>query len=530
MTNGNPAESPLIVIASNRGPYSFHRNEKGELIAKRGAGGLVTALAALAEQHDVLWIASALSKEDRQWAREHTGDPVEINRIMLKLVQPKQASYDQYYNTIANPLLWFIQHEMWNVPRTPSITEEIWQAWRNGYVAVNKLFADAIAKIVGNLGHRQKRRVIIMPQDYHLYMVPQYLRERLGDQVQIQPFLHIPWPGPDAWRILPERMRTPIFNSMLQSDRLGFQTKRDAFNFVQTCRFYLDDAHSRGSRNSIEYQGRKVFANHYPISIDVEKVAEIAENNETRLTKNSLMSQTGDFQVILRTDRVEPSKNILRGLEAYETLLEKYPEHRGRVQLMQLLVPSRLGVEEYAEYLRDIMSTAGMINAKYANEFWEPVRTIVGNNYPRALAAMQIYSVLLVNPIADGMNLVAKEGVFINQRDGVLVLSENAGAYYELGDHALTVSPYDIYGTSEAMHEALTMGSDERSQRAEALRAQVRDADVRAWFASQVDDALRALTSQDKNASTSSTPEAVTSEDSSTTEGVSSPMTPSATE
>lgn len=487
--------NPLIVIISNRGPFKFTQRENGAFDAERGAGGLVTALWALAERHDVLWVASALGEGDRAWSAEQGGKPTEVEGIQLLLIQSPPERYDKFYNHIANPLLWFIQHEMWDIPRTPSINQEVWEAWEAGYLWINRQFALAVADVVKD--EPADRPVVIMPQDYHLYLMPEFLRDQLGNRFQIQPFLHIPWPGPDGWRVLPDQMRQRIFNSMLQSDRIGFQTRRDAFNFVQTCRFYLDGAHSRGSRNSIEYQGRKIFAVDYPISIDVDKVESLVEEPATQLQKNQLMSVIGDRQLILRTDRIEPSKNILRGLDVFRDLLVRYPEHRGNVQLLQLLVPSRLGVEEYSSYLQDIMATAGMINAEFSEAFYEPVRTIVGNNYERALAAMQLYDVLIVNPIADGMNLVAKEGVLVNNRDGVLILSENAGAVYELGDHALTISPFDTFSTANALHDALTMPALERQKRAEALREQVRTADVRAWFASQVEDALKSFKSVD---------------------------------
>ncbi len=503
-------QEPLIVIASNRGPYAFKVDpETGELNEERGAGGLVTALAALAERYEVVWVASALGEGDRRWAQQHSKEPEDVGGIMLHMVQPSQEAYNQYYNVIANPLLWFIQHEMWDIPRSPSINKSVWDAWEHGYVAVNKLFAEAVADIVER--EPADRPIIIMPQDYHLYIMPKFLRERLGTRVQIQPFLHIPWPGPDAWRVLPGQMRELLLASMLDSDRIGFQTRKDAFNFVQTVRFYVEGAHSRGSRNSVEYDGRKIYATDYPISIDVDKVESIAEDMQTRLQKNNLISMVGDVQMILRVDRVEPSKNILRGLEAFRGLLERYPEHRGSVQMLMLLVPSRLQVEQYSNYLQDIMATAGMINANFSREFWEPVRMVVGNNYPRALAAMQLYDVLLVNPIADGMNLVAKEGVLVNNRDGVLVLSESAGAYYELGDHSLIVSPFDTYGTASALHNALTMDPNERRRRAEAMRDHVREADVRQWFANQVQDALNAVASQPSSSATSSTEDAITS-------------------
>jgi trehalose 6-phosphate synthase len=286
---------------------------------------------------------------------------------------------------------------------------------------------------------------------------------------------------------------------------VGFQTQKDAFNFIQNCRFYLEGAHSRGSRDSINYQGRQIKAVAYPISIDTKKVFDLTEQPQTHLLKSQLINYVSDRKVILRVDRIEPSKNILRGLEAYSTLLEIHPEHRGKVQMMALLVPSRMGVNEYQDYLREIMSEAGMINARFSTPYWEPVRLMVGDNYDRAIAAMQFYDVLLINPLADGMNLVAKEGALVNQKDGVLVLSEDAGAFYELGEYALTVSPFDVYGTAGALHKALMMPPEEKHERAEALRKIVEKADIRSWFYDQVDDAVHALESQSKKDSTPAT-------------------------
>lgn len=486
-TDSKTNQQPLIVIASNRGPFSFKKNEEGKFDVQRGAGGLVTALGALAERHEVLWVAAALSKDDRNWASQHGEMPQNVEGILLSLFQTDKKAYDKYYNQIANPLLWFIQHQLWDTPRHPSIDTATWDAWQNGYVAINQQFADAIINSIPDT----KRPILILPQDYQLYLVPRFVREKLADKVQIQPFCHIPWPGPDAWRLLPDLMRRTLLEGLLASDRIGFQTRKDAFNFVQTCRFYLTDAHSQGSRNSIHYQGRRIEAKTYPISVDVEKVEDIAEEMETKLFKTQLINHIGDHRLILRADRVEPSKNILRSLQAFRVLLERHPEHLRKVQMMALLVPSRMEVEEYLVYLKDIMAEAGLINADYSDGLWEPVRVIVGDNYHRAIAAMQLYDVLMVNPLADGMNLVAKEGVLVNQRDGVLILSEFAGAYYELGDHALTVSPFDVHSTAETLHQALTMKPSEKTSRAEALKKQVRGASVKLWFGTQVDDALQ---------------------------------------
>ncbi len=488
---------PLIVIVSNRGPFSFKKNADGTFRVERGVGGLVTALGALAEQHEVLWVAAAMDKDDRRWVDAQPDEPQQVEGIFLRLMKPDRKAYQGYYNVISNPMLWFIQHQLWDAPRNPSITQETWNAWEKGYLEINKAFARIVARTVED----EKRPVIVLPQDYHLYMFPHYLRELSSAKVQIQPFIHIPWPGPDAWRVLPGEIRNAILSSLLQADRLGFQTQRDAFNFIQTCRFYLEGAHAYGTRDTIEYKGRKVKAVAYPISVDTQKLNTMSE----QLLQSHPYNFGEGRKVILRVDRIEPSKNILRGLEAYRTLLETHPEHRGKVQMVALLVPSRMEVNEYQDYLRDIMSEAGMINANYSTSYWEPVRIVVGDNYERAIATMQFYDVLLVNPLADGMNLVAKEGTLVNQRDGVLVLSEDAGAFYELGEYALTVSPFDIYGTARAIHQALTMPPEEKHKRAEALRAIVTKADIRSWFYDQVDDAMQAFESQSKNDSTPAT-------------------------
>lgn len=508
-TNTKPegsAAKPLIVIISNRGPFSFSMARDGSFEIMRGQGGLVTALASVGEHYDVLWVAAALSKADQQWSAAQGDQPAEVQGTLLRLVRIDKKRYDQYYSVIANPLLWFLHHQLWDTPRKPNIDRATWDAWRKGYVAVNRQIAEVVADSVKDYDGP----VIVLPQDYHLYMLPLYLREALARtmgedgarRVQIQPFLHIPWPGPDAWRALPEEMRESILASLLMSDRIGFQTQRDAFNFVQTCRFYLEDAHSRGSRDTIEYQRRAIKAVAYPISVDVTQVEAIARETETELLKERMYGLTGDKKVILRVDRIEPSKNILRGFQAFRALLEEYPQHRGKVQMLALLVPSRMEVDEYSTYLQEIMAEAGLINAEFSDALWEPVRIILGDNYHRAIAAFQTYDVLLVNPIADGMNLVAKEGVLVNQRDGVLVLSEHAGVFYELGDHALVVSPFDIYSTANAMHQALTMPALEKARRAKALRDQVRGAGVDVWFNRQLEDALTALNSHTRNSST----------------------------
>ncbi|HSB67576.1 MAG TPA: trehalose-6-phosphate synthase, partial [Anaerolineales bacterium] len=221
-------------------------------------------------------------------------------------------------------------------------------------------------------------------------------------------------------------------------------------------------------------------------SIDVKSLKKMAESDEVAEQRKSLLEQYGGRLLILRIDRIEPSKNIVRGFQAFDEMLELYPEHRGKVEFLALAVPSRMEVEEYQTYLSELMGAAGQVNAKYGDSSWEPVRVVVGENYPRAVAALQLYDVLLVNSIADGMNLVAKEGPVVNQQAGVLVLSERTGARQQLESGALIIPPLDIFATANAMHQALSMPVEERKERADRLRSLIEKEDIVDWLCNQL--------------------------------------------
>ncbi len=473
-----------ILIVSNRGPFSFTTRE-GEAQSVRGAGGLVTAITAVARQYGILWISSALSKGDWDWLDMMGGGVHNMGELNIQLIQPDPAQYQTYYNVISNPLLWFVQHQMHDTPRLPVIDEGVWNAWNDGYKAINRQFAAAVADCIKDL----EGRIIVMSQDYHLYLLPRFLRELVGDRVIIQPFLHIPWPSPDAWRVLPLAMRRELLDGMLYADRLGFQTERDTRRFLQTCVDTLPGVKVSKPWRQLKYNGRTVDAAPYPISIDVEHLKNRLASPEVSEQITRFESQYKDRKLILRVDRVEPSKNVLRGFMAFRNFLIAYPEYRGKVDMLALLVPSRSEVFEYKTYLSEIMALVGEINATLSDGIWEPIRVLLGNNYDRAIAAFSLYDVLLVNPLADGMNLVAKEGVVLNQKEGVLILSEEAGAAEEFGDLPLLVSPYDVFGTREAIHHALNMPVDERRDRATRLREQVVQNDIHRWFRRQLDDA-----------------------------------------
>jgi trehalose 6-phosphate synthase len=473
-----------LIIAANRAPVTFERAEDGTLQFQRGGGGLVTALIGLCRHTDAAWIACARTEEDAGWESGQVSLE-DGSSIRVRLLSPSEQSYEGYYNVIANPLLWFLQHSMWDVPRAPVIDRDTWQAWEEGYRAVNCLFADAIVEQV----LAAPRPPLVMLQDYQLYLVGRHLRAAIRRQQRPTTlhFVHIPWPGPEYWRILPAGMRQAILNSLCAVDVLGFQTQEDSLNFLRTCGSFLPNAAVNFARRRIWYKNQACHVRDFPISIDVEALRQLASSSEVAEHRTELEEIVGDRKLILRIDRIEPSKNIIRGFLAFEEMLELHPEYRGRVKFLALLVPSRLDVSEYRTYLDDLMATAGRVNAAHGDSDWEPVRVLVGDSYPRAVAALQLYDTLLVNAIADGMNLVAKEGPIVNERHGVLVLSERAGARQQLETGALVVSPCDVYATAEALYQALEMPEEERRQRGERLSRLIEREDIADWLCRQLE-------------------------------------------
>jgi trehalose 6-phosphate synthase len=332
------------------------------------------------------------------------------------------------------------------------------------------------------------REPVIMLQDYQLYLAGGMIRQKRPNAI-IQHFIHIPWPDPDYWRLLPREMRQAICEGLLGCDIVAFQIPDHARSFMYTCEAYVPDCKIDYVNKRVEWNGRAIEVRHYPISIDADAVRKTAYSQEARAYERYLPTHWNEF-TILRVDRAEPSKNIIRGFLAFDRFLEAHPEFQNRVNFIAVTQPSRMDVKEYRNYLDDMSATVGRINAKYANveTGWQPVQIIMGESYPRVLAAMKWYDVLLVNSIIDGMNLVAKEGALINERSGVIVLSEGAGAAMQLGSEALMVSPADVEGTADAIYQALTMPIQERQRRAQRLRRSVEKDDVSVWFRDQLAD------------------------------------------
>jgi trehalose 6-phosphate synthase len=475
-----------LVIASNRGPVEYAQDESGELTGNRGSGGLVTALTAVSQYAELTWIAAAMTEGDREVAGragvDRVHSPVPEDQMYLRFVDLPRQAYNRYYNIFSNPLLWFIQHYMWNTPRTPNINQAIYDSWENGYVPVNKAFAGAIAAEAS----ADREPPYVMVQDYHLYLVPGFVREALPGVI-IQHFTHIPWPDPRYWELLPYVMRRAIFESLASCDFVGLQTQRDTRNFLHSCEAVLPDADIDYRRSSVWYKGRLTMARNYPISIDAPGLLEYAESPEVKRYDESL-APLFTRRTILRVDRMEPSKNIVRGFRSFELLLERHEELRREVNFVAMLVPSRQELSLYQTYTDDVFELVDSINQEFGDDDWQPITVFHENNYAQAIAAMKSYDVLLVNPVIDGMNLVSKEGPLVNQKNGVLVLSEAAGSHEQLGEWALSVATADIEGTMRILHQALEMESKERKRRARALLKQILEHDIADWLEGQFRD------------------------------------------
>jgi trehalose 6-phosphate synthase len=472
-----------LIVVSNRGPVSYGRGPDGARTTLRGGGGLVTALRPLLARHDVTWIASAMSDEDRIVAAESGGAFEDTTRdgspFRVRLVAHDPAAYDGYYNVVANPMLWFVQHRLWGFARRPVVDERFHAAWRDGYEAVNRAFAEAVLAELD----RQPGATVFF-HDYHLYRAPRLVRDARPDAL-LAHFVHIPWSDSDTWTAVPAAVREAVHDGLLANDVVGFHTRRWARTFRRAAR---DVVGAEGSRTGVlDYRGRTVRVTHHPIAIDPAEFTELAASERVRAAEDRLVAERPE-RLVLRVDRTDPSKNAVRGFTAFGLLLERHPEHRGRVGMLALLDPSRQDVPEYAEYLAAIEAEAAAVNERFGTDDWQPVDLRVADDFPQSVAAYKQFDVLLVNAVFDGMNLVAKEAPLVNVRDGVLVLSENAGAQEELGEWAVTVNPFDVDGQAEALHEALTLPTAERRRRAEAIRAHVREHDVARWIDAQLAD------------------------------------------
>jgi trehalose 6-phosphate synthase len=474
-----------LIVVSNRGPVTFSRGPNGERIARRGGGGLVTALRSLVSHHDVTWIASAMTDEDRVAVEEAGGAAVDESSrdgspFRLRLVAHDEAAYDWFYNVVSNPMLWFLQHYLWELAYTPSLDLAFQNAWDAGYRRVNEGFAEAVLEEL-----EAEPSAAVFFHDYQLYLAPRFVRERAPDAL-LAHFIHIPWPQTDYWHVLPGSIRREVHEGLLANDVIGFHTERWRLNFLR--------ASSDLAGASCDFaEGTAAFDDHtslvtvHPISVDPAEFDELAQSDGVLAAEQDLIGRRPE-KLVLRVDRTDPSKNIVRGFRAFELYLDGHPEMHRRVGMLALLDPSRQDIPEYAEYLGAIQREARRVNDRFQQTGWAPIELVIEDHFAASVAAYKQFDVLFVNAIFDGMNLIAKEAPLVNERDGVLILSENAGAHAELGEWALTVNPFDVAGQAEAIDRALTMPSGERRDRLEAIRAQVREHDVATWIEEQLAD------------------------------------------
>jgi len=444
---------------------------------------VVTALLTVAEATGAPWVACARTPAERELAA--AGGPVDLagleRPIRLHYVASDPDRYRKFYSVVANPLIWFLQHYLFDLSREPLIDARYWDAWNDGYVRVNQAIAERAVAVAREL----PRRPLILTQDYQLYLAPTRIRELLPGAT-LQQFIHIPWPTPHYWKVLPQPMRDAILTGLLANDVVGFQTHSDVRNFLVSVEELLGYRVDHRER-AIVHQGRVVWARAYPISIDVPAMERLATTPAVEEEIAALQRKRPE-KLIVRVDRTDPAKNIVRGFLAYERLLRQHPEWRRRVQFYAFLQPSRQDITVYRDYLAAVKATAERVNRDLGEAGWSPIRLEFGENFRRAVAAYADFDVLLVNPIYDGMNLVAKEGALLNRRDGVLVLSENAGAHEELGQWATTINPFDVDATAEALHVALSASQPTRRRLAKALREQVKTHDIGRWISLQVRD------------------------------------------
>jgi trehalose 6-phosphate synthase len=454
-----------MIVCSHRGPYRFERGPDGAFVAHRGGGGVVSALAPLLSGHDdATWIAAAMNADDREAVRAGAAKDLDIRCDLLDL---DPAAHQMHYDVVANGVLWFLFHGLFDRVRQPRFDIEFRDAW-DGYNTINRAFADAVAEIA-------PERDIVLVQDYHLMLVPGMLRAVRPD-LRVVHFTHTPYCGDDDIRVLPDDVASQLHAS-LATGPAGFHTKRWAEAYRHAGRLVLPAS----------YDVTAPFA--APLGPDVAALETEARSDATRRAADELANTVGDRLVIARVDRIEPSKNIVRGFLAYDRLLEARPGMRGRVVFAAMVYPSRAHMPEYLAYADEVAEAVDRVNDRWATRDWLPIVLDDRDDFARSVAGLQRYDVLLVNPLRDGLNLVAMEGPVLNRRDGIVCLSREAGAHDVLGRAVETIHPYDIEQGAVALDTALMMPMDERATRARRTRELASARTPTMWLADLVSHA-----------------------------------------
>ncbi len=442
--------------------------------------GLASGLRGIAADGGALWLCAALSDADREAARQGGRPPSAPGEVPVRMLDIPPGVLRAAYNGIANSVLWFVHHLLFDLPNQPRFGAEFRRDWA-AYVAYNEAFAAALAQ-------QSSTRTRVLIQDYHLALAPRLLRNR-HPAARIAHFEHTPWAPPECYRLLPDEMAVAILDGMLGADHVGFLAPRWAGAFLDCCAAVLGAQVRRDGDGSgvVSHRGRATRVAVHPLGVDAVELRARSRAADVRAQADALAALAGGRQLIVRVDRTELSKNIVRGLAAYRELLRTRPEWRGRVTHLAFAYPSRSDLAEYQSYTARVHELAGQINEEFATHDWTPLILDVRDDYPRSLAACGLADVLLVNPIRDGMNLVAEEGPILSDRGCALVLSREAGAAALIGEEALLVNPYDVTATAEALHAGLAMPTSERRRRSVAIADAASVHEPRRWLAEQVE-------------------------------------------
>jgi trehalose 6-phosphate synthase len=464
-----------LVLASNRGPVSFRRTAEGGVTTSRGAGGLVSAMTGLSAENTV-WVCAALDDVDREAAAAAPGgrlDRAGYDAPGVVMLPIDAEVLSAAYNAIANSTLWYLHH---GLAMGAGHFDAAWQRDWASYTAYNRAFAESVAAVAA-----PDARVLV--QDYHLALVPAMARE-LRPDLRIGHFSHTPWATRGELALLPPAAARELLVGMLGADTLGFHSPRWARSFAECCGAVLG-AEDLG--DAVAYGGRTTAVRVYPLGVDAAPLLARASEPDVAARRDALRTSLGGRSAVVRVDRTEPSKNIARGIEALRELLVRHPQHRDRVVHLAIAYPSRQDVAEYRRYTERVQSLAADVNRELGTESWTPVELQIRDDYAASLATLEVGDVVLVNPVRDGMNLVAKEAAVLTE-NAVLVLSREAGAADEMADSALLVDPFDVTATADALHEALMMPPDERAHRHDGLVRAATALPPRAWLAAQLDD------------------------------------------
>ncbi|HEV2451211.1 MAG TPA: trehalose-6-phosphate synthase [Streptosporangiaceae bacterium] len=483
-----------VLVASNRGPVSFSLDHDGTLTARRGGGGLVSGLSDVGLS-DLLWVCSALNDADRTAARQAPDGRLDQagydTPVPVQMLPIPPDTFDLAYNAVSNSIIWFVHHLLYDTPNQPRFGAEFARQWA-AYQDYNAAFADALAAAASPSPASPSPAspgpagtgVRVMVQDYHLALVPGMLARRCPG-VRIAHFSHTPWAPPEYYRLLPEEAGRALLEGILGADHAGFHSERWADAFIDCCREILGAEVDRDA-GLVTYQGHRCRVGVHPLGVDAAELRRRAAEPDVEEHITALSRATNGARLIVRIDRTELSKNIVRGLAAYRELLSEHPELHGHVTHLACAYPSRYDLPQYREYTASVEQIAGEISAEFRRPGWEPLILQVKDDYARSLAAYRLADVVVVNPIRDGMNLVAKECPVLSDRGCVLILSRETGACPELGRDALVVNPYDVSATARAMYQALVMPQPERERRCAALARTAGARPPGQWLADQL--------------------------------------------